>query len=345
MINGKKAFVSATFLILLVMMDLPAQAQQIRDLFRTVNPSVVMIRTRQRAVLAQEEGSEGLGSGFLVSADGKIMTAAHVVNQADAIEVVFLSGEIIPARVITSVTIADVALLQLARMPANPVVARLGDSDLVEVGDQIFLIGAPFGISHSLSVGYISARHNPGNVLENLTALDVLQTDASIYSGNSGGPMFNLQGEVVGIVSHVLVRGGNTDGLGFASTSKIARQLMLEERHFWTGIEAYLLEGPAAAVFNVPQGVGLLVQSVAAGSPAEKLGLREGQLKAIIQDQTLMVGGDIILEIAGNPIRPSVAEFQEVQKQLNKLKPGETVHFKVLRAGKILDLTTVVPPE
>ena len=345
MINGKKAFVSGTFLILLVMMDLPAQAQQIRDLFRAVNPSVVMIRTRQKAVLAQEEGSEGLGSGFLVSADGKIMTAAHVVNQADAIEVVFLSGEIIPARVITSVTIADVALLQLARMPANPVVARLGDSDLVEVGDQIFLIGAPFGISHSLSVGYISARHNPGNVLENLTALDVLQTDASIYSGNSGGPMFNLQGEVVGIVSHVLVRGGNTDGLGFASTSNIARQLMLEERHFWTGIEAYLLEGPAAAVFNVPQPVGLLVQSVAAGSPAEKLGLREGQLKAIIQDQTLMVGGDIILEIAGNPIRPSVAEFQEVQKQLNKLKPGETVHFKVLRAGKILDLTTVVPPE
>lgn len=321
----------------------PAKAQQIRDLFRDANPSVVMVRTKQKAVRSLEESSEGVGSGFLVSADGKVMTAAHVVNRADTIEAVFLSGEAIPARIVTSVAFADVALLQLSRVPQGAVIARLGDSDKVEVGDQIFLIGAPFGISHSLSVGHISGRHNPGNMVENLTALDVLQTDAAIYSGNSGGPMFNMRGEVIGIVSHVLVRGSNTDGLGFAVASRVARQLMLEERHFWTGIEASLLEGPAAEVFNIPQPAGLLVQSVAAGSPAEKLGLREGYIKAVIEEQTLLVGGDIILEIAGNPIRPSVAQFQEVQRRLNQLRPGETVHFKVLRAGRIIDLTTIVP--
>jgi len=143
----------------------PATAQNIGDVFRAVNPSVVVIRAKGRDV----ERAVGLtrfnetGSGVLISADGKIMTAAHVVHSMDQIDVEFLGGEKIPARVISSEPAADLSLLQLDRVPANAKVAVLGDSDTVRVGDQVIVVGAPYGLSHSRSSGWISVRW-PANI-------------------------------------------------------------------------------------------------------------------------------------------------------------------------------------
>ena len=281
----------------------PVSAETLGSVFKRVNRSVVVVRTKETDVTGPGPGiltsSRGLGSGVLVSADGKVITAAHIVQTADEVSVEFLTGEAVRARVIASEPSADVSLLQLERVPAGVLPSTLGDSDKVDVGDQVFIIGAPYGISHTLTVGHVSARHRPNTIYSELAGAEFLQTDAAINQGNSGGPMFNQAGEVVGIVSHIISKSGGFEGLGFVVTSNMARALLLERRSFWSGVQGFVLRDHLAKVFNVPQSTGILVQRVAAGSPAERSGLRPGTLKATIDGQTFVVGGDIILSIGG----------------------------------------------
>src|ERR1041385_8490608 len=141
--------------------DARVDGQQLRDVFRSVQPAVVIVKTEEVGLAPfPQQGlvsSDGLGSGVLISSD-KVLTAAHVVQSADRTVVEFSQGESIPARVIGCSTSADVALLQLERSPANYVAAKLGDSDQVAVGDEIFIVGAPYGISDTLTAGHVSAR-------------------------------------------------------------------------------------------------------------------------------------------------------------------------------------------
>src|SRR5207245_11029881 len=194
-------------------------------------PSVVVILTREKETApisdAQPATILNLGSGVLVSADGKVLTAAHVVQTADAIVVTFLNGETLKARVVSSEPAADVALLQLERAPGAPLAARLGDSDAVEVGDPIFVVGAPLGISHTRTAGHVSARRGPNALSDGMSLAEFFQTDAAINEGDSGGPVFNMAGEVIGIVSNIVTRSGGSEGIGFAVTSNVARRLMM----------------------------------------------------------------------------------------------------------------------
>lgn len=333
------------FLIFLaVALPFNQDPNQLRDTFRRVNPSVVVVHAlkKPRPGSNGESADISLGSGVIVTADGKILTAAHVIQAADLVEVEFLSGRRAPARILASAPVADIALLQIQNIPDEAVVARLADSDLNQVGDQIFAIGAPYGATHSLSVGYVSARRSPDNIFENLTALQVFQLDLAIFQGNSGGPVFNLDGQVIGIVTHVLAAKEGSSGPAFAVTSNVARKLMLEERRIWLGVEARLISGPAAAVFNLNQGAGLLVQSVAADSLGARLGLHEGSIEATISGEPILLGGDIILEMMGRTISPIPSSFAEIQAMLNRLRPGEKVSMKVLRSGEVVELETTV---
>ena len=321
-----------------------AEAQQIRDVFRRVNPSVVVVHTQKkekgRPAADGELNAQNLGSGVLVSAEGRILTAAHVVQTADRVEVEFLGGRRMPARIVSMAPFADVALLQLqGAPPPEAVVATLGDSSRAEIGDQIFVIGAPYGASHSLSVGYVSARRTADQIIEGLSALEVIQTDAAIFEGNSGGPVFNLQGEIIGIISHVLTRQEGMSGPGFAVASNVARSLMLEQRRIWMGIEAWLVSGPIAAAFHLPQEAGMLVQSVAEDSLGARLGLREGLVPAVIDEKSMLLGGDVILEMLGIPVRPDGTAILDVQRRLTRMQPGDPVAVKVFRGGKIVDLS------
>ena len=198
--------------------------------FKRVGGAVVVVRTTERVAAvrrgghAQEIIAPGLGSGVLISTDGKVVTAAHVVQTADAVAVEFSSGALIKASILTSDPAADVALLQLERVPADVQPAILGDSDKAEVGDEIFVVGAPFGIGHTLTVGHISARRRPNTTFGSMEAAELFQTDAAINQGNSGGPMFNFAGEVIGVVSRIVSRSGGSEGLGFVVTSNMAKQ-------------------------------------------------------------------------------------------------------------------------
>lgn len=336
-----------TAVLSVLFLTLGINAQTIRDAFRGVKDSVVVIRTVQKEISSQPQqrglvSLEGVGSGVLISSDGKILTAAHVVQSADSVAVEFTNDEIITAHVISSARFADVALLQLDRMPTKATVAVLGDSNKTEVGDEVFVVGAPLGLSHSLSVGYIGAKRPSRQQMGSFRNAEFLQTDAAINMGNSGGPMFNLKGEVVGIVSNILSRSGGFEGIGFVASSNIARELLIEQKSFWTGMEGILLEGEIAEMLNLPQSAGFLVQSVAENSPTARLGIRPGTLRAVIEGQELLLGGDIILSINGIAVITGEESFDSIFANISRLKKGDKLTSKILRAGQILELSTII---
>jgi len=322
-----------------------AIAQGLRDAIKQVDPSVVVIKTVEKNVLPVPQtmfvSSPGLGSGVLLS-DGRILTAAHVVQAADKIEVEFVDGQVAPAKVIASVPRADVAMLKLDWVPYNAVPAQIGDSNKMQVGDDVFIIGAPYGIGHSVSVGHVSARR-PANVAFGATKLELFQTDAAVNKGNSGGPMFNMQGEVVGVISYILSQSGGFEGLGFAVTSNVAQKLVMNSKGFWSGIDGVLLSDEWVRIFNIPQRAGFLVQRIADNSPAQKIGLLGGSYRATIAGSDLLVGGDIILSVGGIPVTPDGSNELKIIDYINNLQTGEKVTMKVLRAGELTELNTLAP--
>ena len=320
----------------------PAHAQVLSDVFESVQRTVVTIRTTERepgpAGGRTTVSVAGQGSGVLISEDGMVLTAAHVVDLASEIQVEFSEGEHVRARVVASEPDADVSLLQLERVPSGAVGARLADSDRARIGDRVFIVGAPYGISRTLTVGHVSGRHRPGRVWDRFALAEFLQTDAAINRGNSGGPMFSMGGEVLGVVSHLISQSGGFEGLGFVVTANVVRKLLIERRSPWWGFDGVLVAGDLVKGLNLPE-PGLLIQRVVENSPAEKLGLRGGFIKASIGDRTLLLGGDIILKVQGMPC----GETHRVYDALAELKPGERLTLTVLREGQLRELTTVVP--
>jgi S1-C subfamily serine protease len=336
--NARTVVAAAALLSLVVA---PVGATDLSEVYKKVRASVVIVETTQKEVDPLAQGQlmsvGGLGSGTLISRDGKVLTAAHVVQTADQVSVHFMSGERIPARVVGSEPAADVALLQLERMPAIAQVAEIGDSDRVEVGHRVFVVGAPLGMSHTLTVGHISARRLESEVFGGIMPTELLQTDAAINQGNSGGPMFNMQGQVVGVVSYIISQGGGFEGLGFVITSNMAKRLLLDQRSMWSGMQGLLLTGDVARVFNVPQENGLLVQRVAERSPAAHIGIRGGSIEATIAETSFVVGGDIVLEVQGVSLDEEKAA-ESIRAKMNALADNEEIVVKVLRGGEIVEL-------
>src|SRR5712692_5959450 len=325
----------------------PVEAEDLPQLFQRVSKAVVVIRAKGRDLTVQGGTSvlvkyNEVGSGVLVSTDGKVLTAAHVVQIADEITVEFLGGESVAAQVVAAEPRADLALLQLARVPAGIKPALLGDSARVQVGEQIFVVGAPYGIAHTLTVGYLSARHKPNTIYAEIPLAEFLQTDAAINQGNSGGPMFNLQGEVIGIVSHIISKSGGFEGLGFVVSSNMARQLMLEKRPFWTGVTWFRISGELAEYLNLPQPFALAVEEVAKRSPAEVVGLRPSRVVARLEGKDIPLGGDIVLAAMGIRLDDETS-FDKVRERWMKLRSGDEMTFRVLRAGRVVDLKGRVP--
>ena len=269
----KTRYVAAVLGLLLTWPLGAVNAAALREVFRQVSGSVVVVlaESKSPATVDTLDGG-GLGSGVLISSSGRILTAAHVVEAADRVRIRFASGAIVPARVVASDPPADLALLEVAEVPPDAVVARIGDSDKVEVADQVFVVGAPYGISETLSVGYVSARRVSTSEPGDAAGVELLQTDAAIAPGNSGGPMFNLKGEVIGIVSRIVSRSGGSEGIGFAVTSKTAKETLLDVPAIWTGVSVVPLSGELARLLNLPQSAGLLVMHAAQDSPAAQSG-------------------------------------------------------------------------
>ncbi len=332
------------FFAVLAWMANSASAQNLADLFEVNKRSVVTIYVMESLSAGTGDprtfaSNEGLGSGVLIR-DNMVLTASHVVANADEIMVQFYDGESVEATTTRISRMADVAVITLNSPPADPHIAEIGDSDEARIGDGIFVIGAPLGLPYSLSTGVISGKHTERNLSNDGKSLEFFQTDASINTGNSGGPMYNAKGEVIGIVSSILTRSGGFEGIGFAATSNVARELLTNRGSRYFGIESLLLSFEMANILNVPQESGWLVQHVVRDSPAGKLGIKGGFRMVLIDDQEIMLGGDIILQVDDIRITGEESMYQ-IWEYLNSDNSTTTYTIKVLRKGEIIDLRWV----
>jgi serine protease Do len=314
------------------------------DLAERLSPAVVNIATSQRVEGVDElprfprgsplerfnEGlGEGaaqvtsLGSGFIISADGVVVTNNHVVEAADVIEVILQDGARFEATVVGRDPATDVAVLRVEAPRPLPFVS-LGDSDTARVGDIVLAIGNPFGLGGSLSVGVVSARNR------NIDAGrydDFIQTDAAINRGNSGGPLFNMDGDVIGMNTAIVSPTGGSVGVGFATPSSILRpvvdQLLRygETRRGWLGVRL----ANVTAEMGERAGVngGAIVTRITPGGPAARAGLRPG---------------DIVLSFAGRPVTDSRA----LTRMVGEAQVGARVPIEILRGGRRASLEATI---
>ena len=276
---------------------------------------------------------------MLISPDGKVATAAHVVQTMENITVEFLGEEPVPARVIASEQWADISIIQVSVVPRDATVSKLADSDPVVVGDPVFIVGAPYGLSYSLSEGIISARWAPNTVTKDFPLAEFFQTDAVINTGNSGGPMFTRAGELIGIVSHNITKSGGSEGLGFVVTANTVKSLLVERNRGFFGVDLMLVSGAMAQALNVPQSGGFLVKQVVKDSVGGRLGLKGGDRIGIVEGQQIVVGGDVLLSVQGITFA-SLDDRAKVVKALETLQVGQDLRVTVFRGDKIVELTT-----
>ena len=216
------------------------------------------------------------------------------------------------------------------------------------------MIGAPYGISQTLTAGHLSGRRQIDKDGETRKYIELLQTDAAVNGGNSGGPMFDMNGQVVGIVSTIMSQSGGSEGLAFATASNTAKRFLLERKPFWSGIDGVLVTGDLAKALNVPQPAGFLVQRIGEGSVGSRLRINGGTLRVTIQGTDLLLGGDIILSVNDIDVTaPTMTEsfalgagdsYDRTVNTIGSLKAGDQLVLKVLREGKIVKMTTTLEP-
>ena len=314
---------------------LSGEEAQAADLYRRVLPTVVTILTSSRVITEEgPEQREAIGSGVLISPECHVLTAAHVVEAADSIIVKTHDGVLRPAELLFSEAGADIALLKFVTPAPELPHASLGDSDRLAVGQKTFVVGSPYGLENSFSVGSISGFHEFGRLYDGTILAEFIQTDAAINSGNSGGPVFNSAGEVIGIASQILTVSGGFQGLGFVVAINTAKQLLALEDRAWMGIVSIFLDAEQLALLlNVDQQGGALIQHVTPGSPADRAGLRGGSIAARVLGQDILLGGDLILQF----------DSQEACHSACLVRAGEhigsqdQIKVKFLRGGKIKD--------
>lgn len=331
-------------ILFLLVTSFAISAQDLSKIYEKVSPSVVAIFTEEKTILttknndSQTVTENSLGSGFMIT-DKLIVTAAHVVKVAERLVVQFYDGETIPAKVITSYERADIALIELFRPKMNATTVKFGDSDGMKIGQQVFVVGVPLGVGFSMSSGYVSAFKKESLGKNPFTNTEFIQTDAAINQGNSGGPMFNLNGDVVGIVSHIKTNSGGSDGIGYASSSNLASKLLLNNKMPWFGVDLHSLTLKEAKILNLPQTHGLLVQRVASSSIFDRMRVKGGDIEVTIGNQNLLLGGDIIL--AFNDIKYDTDDktLIKLAEFANSLSENIIFNITIFREGKILKLT------
>ena len=282
---------------------------------------------------------EGAGSGFVIDTKGYILTNNHVVEGAQSIEVVLGDQSRYPAKVVGADPRNDVALIKIE--PKKSLVALpLGDSSAIQVGQKVLAIGNPFGFQSTLTTGVVSALGRTVQTSQTTFIDEAIQTDAAINRGNSGGPLINSRGEVIGINSAIYTPSGTTAGIGFAipvnTAKRIAHDLITDGRvhQAYLGVDTLSIGGGLGEALDLPVQEGLLVQTVPRGGPAAQAGVHGGDRIAQAGMRRFYVGGDVITAIDGQ----KVATQLDVNLVLNKKRPGDSVTVTVYRGGKKMDI-------
>lgn len=313
--------------------------------FREINTAVVHIVSKEKVDLKFEEitPKSGVGSGIVISPEGHILTNYHVIEDSNQIEVAFNDGQRTQAVIVGTAPQLDLALLKVESKTIPLTVARLGNSDELMVGQKVLAIGHPLDLHMTLSAGIVSSLNRTLEDLSLELKGRIIQTDAAINPGSSGGPLVNSRGEVVGINTAIALGGQN---VGFAIPINMAKKVLPDLIQFghpmrpFLGFNALELDRYISQLFGLPLAEGLLVQEVIEGSPVEQAGLEGGQRLVLFNNQKFFLGGDIITEFNG----VKTPSLESLAKQLSKAKPGDRVEMTVFRDGTPLKIAFVLAP-
>mgnify|MGYP001483701884 FL=1 len=309
------------------------------DIFEKSEESVVQVN------VLRGESDGGMGSGFVYSDDGYIITNQHVVRDAQKVTVTFLDGEAYIGDVVGRDRDLDIAVVKVD--PSNTYIQpiKIGDSSKLKVGEKIAAIGNPFGLSGSMTSGIVSQIGRLLPQESGYSIPDVIQTDAAINPGNSGGPLINMKGEVVGINTAIQSATGEFSGIGFAVPSNTVKKvvpILIEKGEFshpWMGISGTDVDPELAEVRGLNSSKGFLVVSVIEGSPAEQAGLLGVTETKEVDGREFAMDGDIITSIDGKTVR----KISDILVHLQREKSiGDEMILSVNRGGEVLELTMIL---
>ncbi len=323
-------------------------ALTVNQIFRRAAPGVVQVTATQRVTspsvdpfglpLPSQQQSEALGSGFVIDKAGHIVTNYHVVEGAKSVDVSFSNNESKKAKVVGVDPSTDIAVLQVDAHARALTPLPLGNSDSVHVGDSVVAIGNPFGYDRTVTTGIVSALQRVIQAPNSYSIDHVIQTDAALNKGNSGGPLLDAGGEVIGVNSQISTGGSGTSGnvgIGFAvpinTVRTVAAQLISSGHvnHAYIGITAQPVSKSAARLFHLPVSHGLLVAGVQSGSGAAKAGLRAAKQSATLAGETYPLGGDLIASVDGTPLYT----IDQLRDAIANKQPGDDVKLGVYRGS------------
>ena len=307
-----------------------------------LSATAIYDRAAKSIVEISASGSSGVGSqsaqgsGFVFDEDGHIVTNQHVVAGASSISISFWNGVERSATLVGTDPSTDLAVVRVNAPKSLLFPLSIGDSSAVRVGDPVLAFGSPFGLEGTVTSGIVSALHREMTAPNNYTITDTIQTDAAINHGNSGGPLLDRHGRVIGVNAQIESESGGSDGVGFAIPSNtvrsIVRQLIAtgEVEHAYLGIRM------------APTSKGVAVTEVLPGTPAAKAGLRPATGTEVVDGQEQPTGGDVVLEFDGDEVTSAVA----LQSAVDARRPGDTVRIVVLRNGsrRAIEVTLGVRP-
>jgi S1-C subfamily serine protease len=329
----------------------PGKALTINDIFRRDAPGVVQVTSTQIVRtsdpfdfgLPQTEEQKALGSGFVMDKAGHIITNYHVVAGARSVEVSFSNSDNMKAKIVGSDPSTDLAVLQVDARSRALTPLPFGNSDRVRVGDAVVAIGNPLGYDRSVTAGIVSAVQRAISAPNQYPIDHVIQTDAPINHGNSGGPLINSRGQVIGVNAQIATGNSASDGnigIGFAIPANTVRTVVAQlikkgkVEHAFIGITAKPVTAEIARLFRLPSKRGLLVASVEPGSGAAAAGLRAGADTAVVSGESWPIGGDLVISADGVPLT-SVDQLRDL---IAAKRPGESISLEVYRGANKLTI-------
>jgi S1-C subfamily serine protease len=315
-----------------------SDAKSVQEIYAAAGPGVVQVLSL--SVDSQEpffggQPARAQGSGFVIDKAGHIVTNYHVVEGANEVKVNFSGEDEIDAEIVGVDPSTDIALLKIDSQARALTPIPLGNSDALRVGDSVVAIGNPFGLDRTVTAGIVSALQRDIQAPNGFTIGKAIQTDAPINSGNSGGPLLNTRGEVVGVNSQIRTDGsgeGNV-GIGFAvpinTVKQVVHELMRTGRveHAYVGISMQAIDENLAETFRLPVDEGVLITQVQPGSPAAEAGLRGSTRSVVIDGQTYQLGGDIVTKVDGQ----EVTSPDDVQSIVMAKEPGDSLTLEIHR--------------
>jgi S1-C subfamily serine protease len=317
----------------------PLETENVR-IYRQAAPAVanIVTKTVEYDFFFNAVPVEGAGSGFLIDTDGHILTNLHVVQGAQTIEVTLGDQSHYKARYIGADTRNDIALIQIDARGHKLSALPLGDSRSLQVGQRVLAIGNPFGFQSTLTTGIVSALGRTVQTGDTTFIDEAIQTDAAINRGNSGGPLLNSHGEVIGINTAIYTPSGTTAGIGFAipinTARRVAQDLITQGRvrRATLGIEGRAIWPGLAEALELPVSQGILVETVTPGGPAGNAGIRGGTRTVLAGLQELKIGGDVLAAIDGKAITSQM----DLNLMLNRARPGDRATLTIYRGHQKL---------